>query len=146
MNRIGTIRYRASAVVVSNNELLTVRLQDPYSKIVNYFVPGGKVEEFETPSITAIRETWEEAGVRITLIEGSDLVVTYPFTWNNELFECTTTYFAAVCADRSIPNDHVDADYNLGAQWVPLDDIDKRMGFDPNILDPVMKIVTEHFL
>ncbi len=138
-------RNRASVVVVSCNELLTVRLQDPYTKIVNYFVPGGKIGEFETPTIAAIRETFEESGIGISLIEGSDLQVTYPFVWNNELFECTTTYFAAICSDRLIPKNHFDAEYNLGAQWIPLSEIDEKMGFDSNILDPVKKIVTKYF-
>jgi 8-oxo-dGTP pyrophosphatase MutT (NUDIX family) len=145
MREQGTKRYRASAVVVSNNELLTVRLQDPHTKSINYFIPGGKVEDSETSHATAERETWEETGVKISVIAGSELVVTYPFVWNNELIECTTAYFAATCLDRSIPVDNKDAEYNLGAQWLPLDQIERKMGFDLNILDPIKKIIKAYF-
>ncbi len=138
-------RYRASAVVVSNNELLTVLLEDPHTKITNFFIPGGKVEENESPELTAKRETFEESGINISVIPGSEIVITYPFTWNNELIECTTAFYAATCTDRTIPKNIRDASYNFGAQWLPISEIDEKMSFDRRILEPVKQLIANYF-
>ncbi len=138
-------RHRASAVVVFEGQLLTVRLQDPHTKVVNYFIPGGKVESGESPEDAAKRETLEEAGIKIKIIPGSEIVETYPFVWNNELIECTTAFFAATCDNPSLPKDINDAPYNLSAQWLPLSDIDAKFEFDQNIFEPIKRLITKYF-
>ena len=138
-------RHRASAVVVFEGQLLTVLLQDPHTKAINYFIPGGKVEDMESPEIAAKRETLEEAGIDISIIPGSETVTTYQFIWNNEHIECTTAFYAATCDDPSLPADIKDAPYNLGAQWLPISELDTKMGFDQNILEPIKRLITKYF-
>ena len=57
---------RTALVAVKNAEILLVR---QYRLLVNglaYEVPGGKIEENETPAAAAVRECLEEAGVLCT--------------------------------------------------------------------------------
>jgi len=138
-------RYRASAVVVADNKLLTVLLEDPKSKLTRYFIPGGKIEESESPEDAARREILEETGIEASIISDSKLVATYPFVWNGELFECTTTFFAATCRCSFIPTCIEDTEYNLGAQWIPLTQLDEKMGFDQNILGPIKSLIAKYF-
>ena len=132
-------------MVISEGHLLTVLLQDPHTEVINYFIPGGKVESSETPDMTAKRETLEEAGVDINIISGSEIVTTYPFVWNSELIECTTVFFAATCGNRNLPSVK-DASYNIGAHWLPLAEVDEKMGFDQNILEPIKRLIAKYFL
>ena len=61
-----TRHFCASAIVInpSDKKILLVKHQD-YSK---WLQPGGHMEDNETPEETAIREVFEETGIRIHLI------------------------------------------------------------------------------
>lgn len=138
-------RRRASAVVVANDKLLVVCLEDPHTKVTRYFVPGGKIEDCETAAGAAIRETREETGVQIIISNPVPVTITYPFTWNNIVYECTTSFFAATCEDPSIPEFIDDAPYNRGALWLEIAALEKFLGFDRPILKAVVAILKENF-
>lgn len=72
-------RIRASAVVIAEGQLLTVLLEDPHTKIIRHFVPGGAVESGETPADAAVRETLEETGIAVTLLPHPPVMARYPF-------------------------------------------------------------------
>lgn len=137
-------RERASAVVIHEGKLLTVLLEDPHTKVTRHFPPGGKIEKNEDPAQTAIRETLEETGIEISLTPHPPHVIVYPFVWNNITYECTTSYFAGTCTNPEISKVD-DADYNKGAEWIPLSKLDQYLGFDHQILSAVRTIARSAF-
>ncbi len=136
-------RHRASVVCVAEGHLLLVRLRDPVSGFVAPYPPGGRVEDGESPEETARRETLEETGLRVRVDPRSEVVDTYPFRWAGVDREVTTHYFAATLEDpftRELPP-VVDADYNLGALWMPVEDALAAMGSVPAIAASVAKVL-----
>ena len=138
-------RIRASAVVVHAGKLLVVRLEDPHTKVTQLFVPGGKIEDGESAAAAAIRETFEETGVRIQLSNPIPFKTTYPFRWNDVVYQCTTSFFAAGCNDSSIPGINDDAPYNKGAFWLNLHEVEKAIGFDQQISAAVTTVIKKYF-
>jgi 8-oxo-dGTP pyrophosphatase MutT (NUDIX family) len=117
-------RLRASAICSAGGYLLVVRLRDPVTGEEALYPPGGAVEPGESPAETARRETLEETGLHVRVHEDLVVVDTYPFRWAGVDREITTYYFAAALEgafDRALPKVE-DADYNLGAAWVPIDE------------------------
>jgi len=55
---------RAAVVAVRNGEVLLARQYRLLIKAVSYEIPGGKIDEHETPEAAASRECFEETGVR----------------------------------------------------------------------------------
>lgn len=55
---------RAAVVAVQNNKVLFVRQYRLLIDALSYEIPGGRVDESETPEAAAIRECLEETGVR----------------------------------------------------------------------------------
>ena len=60
------IHYCASAFVINpeNKKILLVK----HKKFNRWAQPGGHIEENETPEETALRETYEETGIKVKLI------------------------------------------------------------------------------
>ncbi len=134
-------RLRASAVCEAEGRLLLVRLRDPVSGEEALYPPGGAIEPGEAPEEAARRETLEETGVRVLVDPGRVLVDRYPFTWGGVLYDVTTHYFAAT--PEAPPVEQlprvVDADYNLGAAWVPLDEALRAI--HPRVVDAVRAVL-----
>lgn len=127
-------RLRASAVCVHDGELLCVRLRDPVTGILRLFAPGGAVEPGETPAQAAARETFEETGYRVQPDLGSERIARYPFVWAGENVDCTTHFFRArLRGDKRAPAATRDADYNEGAVWLPLCQLEDALGFHREI-------------
>ena len=131
-------RHRASAVCVHEHALLCVRLRDPVSGVARLFVPGGAIADGESPAAAAERETLEETGYAVRAEPDSELVARYPFVWAGLRIECTTHFFRArLCSDRDAPAGTHDADFNEGALWLPLQELETELGFDAAILKAV---------
>jgi 8-oxo-dGTP pyrophosphatase MutT (NUDIX family) len=58
--------FVAGAFIIKNNRILFLR----HKKYDMWLQPGGHVEERETPDEAAIRETMEEAGLEIEILDG----------------------------------------------------------------------------
>lgn len=68
------MRNRGSSVIIENNKVALikrVRAEQEY-----YVFPGGGIEHGESPEQAAIRETFEELGVRV-VIKGSLGIINY---------------------------------------------------------------------
>ncbi|MCD0171397.1 Nudix hydrolase [Deinococcus sp. 23YEL01] len=68
------ISHRAAGVVILNasGDLLLVRengVPGQRQKAGLWHIPSGTVEDGENPQDTAVREAWEEAGVRVRLLK-----------------------------------------------------------------------------
>jgi 8-oxo-dGTP pyrophosphatase MutT (NUDIX family) len=136
-------RLRASAVCEAEGCLLLVRLRDPVSGVEGAYPPGGAVEAGETAAEAARRETLEETGLRVRVDPERELVDVYPFRWAGEDREITTHYFAATLEDAfdtKLP-DVIDADYNLGALWLPVDEAMKALAAHPAIAAAVARVL-----
>lgn len=138
-------RIRASAVVVSNDRLLTVLLEDPLTKVIRHFLPGGAVEKGESPAEAALRETLEETGIVIELLSQPPVIARYPFTWNGQVYDCTTSFFAGTCDIPKVNPVINDAVYNKGVAWIAMKDIEELLGFDRHICNATMAVLRSAF-
>lgn len=136
-------RRRASVVCVHQGALLCVRMRDPVSQVTRCFVPGGGIEPGESVMAAAERETREETGFAVCADAASEHIARYPFVWAGVEVDVTTHFFRARLApgvDARTPETVVDADYNLGALWLPLDDLETALGFHVVIHDAVREL------
>lgn len=135
-------RLRASAVCEAGGRLLLVRLRDPVTGVEALYPPGGGVEPDEAPEETARRETLEETGVRVRVDPEIVFVDRYPFTWAGVDYDVTTHYFAATPEEPPAELVKVvDADYNLGAVWVPTKEALDAMAIHPAIASAVDRVL-----
>lgn len=128
-------RHRSSAIVVHQNKILGFHAIDPTNHKRYFFMPGGKIEEGETPEQAAIRETFEETGYKIRLLPGQRLRRRYDFEWNGQFFASDVIFFVGSLDEEwHVPHPVQDADYNKGAEWIRIQDIDEYFGYQPDIL------------
>jgi 8-oxo-dGTP pyrophosphatase MutT (NUDIX family) len=120
---------------------LTVRAIDPASRQNYLFLPGGGVEQNELHAVAAVRETLEETGYRITVVD-PPLVRAYRFIWGGKPFDCLTSFFRGeFIAPTETPAPTLDDDPNLhGIDWVPVDQIDQVFAYNETILQAVRKL------
>src|SRR6478609_7108920 len=88
-------RIRASVLCAHEGKLLLVRQQDPSSKRIYLFPPGGKIEPGERPVDAARRETLEETGFDVVIEEASESILEYLFDWGGAQVPCKTHFFRA---------------------------------------------------
>jgi 8-oxo-dGTP diphosphatase len=60
-------RIRAAAVIVKDNAILLVKHKHPVKGVEWWVPPGGGLLEKESVYECAVRETWEEAGIKVVL-------------------------------------------------------------------------------
>ncbi len=102
---------------------------------LNKWVPsGGKIENNETPEQAAIREVFEETGLKIELISKNDTPSNLPQPFGvqlnvikpNEVDHLDWIYFAK-CDNDNFVADKTEA---LDAKWVSIDEINSLDTFD----------------
>lgn len=116
-------------------------MRDPATNVELLFPPGGGIEPGERPEETAQRETLEETGVRVRVDASICETVRYPYPWAGVTYDVTTHYFAAVLDEAFSPTLPVvkDADYNLGASWVAVEEAPRQMA--PVIAEAVGRVL-----
>jgi tRNA(adenine34) deaminase len=130
-----TYRHRASVIVIHENKILGFHAIDPTTKKKYFFMPGGKIDPGETAAETAVRETQEETGYQIRLLPNLELRRRYDFEWDGKLNSCDTIFFVGVLDENwHEPFPVKDADYNKGAEWLPLKHLDRTFDYHPDIL------------
>lgn len=104
----------SSAILVRDGKLLLIRrLHPPAANL--YAFPGGRAEPGETPEQTALREFYEETGIRG---ENPRLFATYDLKGENDAPERRTHFFLSVfLIDAASNQDAVAADDASDAGW-----------------------------
>lgn len=137
-------RLRTSVVCVHSNKILVFRAVDPHSGKEYFFLPGGKIEDGEDRRVCAERETLEETGYKVRVSPRSEVRKEYIFRWNNKDYFCKTHFFKAdLLGDPQKPNAVHDADYNKGAEWIPVSEASKIFTYHRAILLAVMELLED---
>lgn len=114
---------RAAVAVVNGNDLLLVRQYRVLINGLSYELPGGRVDDGETPEAAAARECQEETGVACPLLRPLLEYLPSLDIWKNPTFVYYAETTGVVSPGKS--DRHV---------WVPLDE-SVEMIFDGRITD-----------
>ncbi len=95
-------------------------------------LPGGAIEPGETPAEAAVRETHEETGYQCELATNIATISHYQFRWDGLVYDCECHWFLATPLN-DLPKQVDDAQYLLGARWLPADRVIALMSYHPHI-------------
>ncbi len=135
-----SVRNSAKAILVKDNEILLNRCS---SRLGQYYaLPGGGQREGETLQEALVREVLEETGLRV---RPERLCGVYEhITTGREDGNGHKIYFVFVCTPegkgREKPTER-DA-FQLGSQWVKLEDIPHTRLFPQAIRDNVLRMLS----
>jgi len=134
-------RIRASIVCVYNDSLLVFKGVDPTSLKTYWFLPGGKIENNESPWSCAEREAFEETGYRIQSLRESETIKEYLHWWDGNQYLCKTFFYRGVLTESwSKPKPVIDADYNKGVEWLNLDAAIASFAYTKEIQEAVIAL------
>lgn len=78
------IRKAVRCYLIKDNKIVVTKYKEGNKKAGYYEIPGGKIEEGETPEQTAIREMKEETGIKIRNLKyKGNMIIEYP----NRIFD-----------------------------------------------------------
>jgi 8-oxo-dGTP pyrophosphatase MutT (NUDIX family) len=83
-------QYRSSRAIIKNGQSVLLL----YSKKLDYYMlPGGRIEQGESPQDCVIREVKEETGFRVKALEETLVIKEYfdDSTWESHFFLCELT-------------------------------------------------------
>ena len=124
-------RWRTIVLCTQGNELLMVEMVDPLSKKFIWSLPGGGIEQKETPLVAAKRELFEETGHKAE--DWAFLEQTrYDFGWNGRLVPCLGEWFRARTPNVSDTHTIIDAHVRAWA-WIPLGQVSERLAYQPHV-------------
>jgi tRNA(adenine34) deaminase len=135
-------RKRASVVVIHKNKILGFHGVDPKSGESYFFLPGGKIENGESPHEAGIRETFEETGYKIKILHEPAFIRKYEFYWDGILNHCETSFFLGVLDQAwNEPKKIIDADYHRGVDWIPSNEVGRIFSYSKDILWATQKLI-----
>lgn len=135
-------RQRSSVIVVHEGKILGFNAIDPYNQEPYFFLPGGAIEENETPSEAAARECFEETGYKVRVLEETAFERKYDFYWNGETHHCHTYFYVAeLDQEFTAPKDIKDASYHKGVDWLPVKSAAAVFSYNKDILWAVQKLL-----
>lgn len=139
-----TLRRRACAVCLANDQVLMVCLRDPLSSLERLFPPGGKIEPGESSVQAAEREAFEETGFKVRARGRPAVTARYDFDWNGKTYDCITEFHLcelveAFRAPKTGQEAVQDADYNKGAIWLPVSEVSRVLDFERSIQEAVLR-------
>jgi len=140
LDEIPIKRYTAAVICLHQGQLLTVRLEDPTTKVQQLYLPGGKIESGETSQEAAIRETLEETGYHVQLTGNEPIRFSQVVRWDGQLFDRTTEAFSATVVSHS-GQAVQDAPYHRGVVWLPHASIRKEFAYMVGLTDEIGKIL-----
>ncbi len=106
-------RIRAAAIIIKDNAILLVKNRHPQNGTEWWVPPGGGLSQKETVYDCAIRETWEEAGIKVTLgkiLYIREFVDLEYHRHNFEIFILAESFSGAPTIKNLVPGD-VDSAY-----------------------------------
>ncbi|MCB0411604.1 MAG: GNAT family N-acetyltransferase [Bdellovibrionales bacterium] len=134
------LRKRVSVVVVHDGQILAFKAEDPKSQQKYVFLPGGVPEEEETLVQAAKRETLEETGYNVEIVESPSLFRKYDFEWDGVMHDCETHYFLGRLQGTNSKKVN-DASYHQGVTWVPVEKMESVFSYHAGILNPLKEMV-----
>ena len=121
-------RVAAYAVVTSERGLLLTQFDAQTNLVGDWGLPGGGLDEGESPVDGVHREVWEETGQRIEL---GELVTVQSDHWVGrapggalEDFHAVRIVYAATCPEPTEVVVHDVGGTTSDARWVPFDEVD----------------------
>lgn len=106
---------KAGIVVVRNKSVLLVRQYRLLINDLSWEIPGGKVNESESPKAAALRECLEETGVKC--IDAHPLIF---YQQGLDTISNPTHIFYADSIEDDLELDAIDPQETSGSEWVPL--------------------------
>ena len=94
-----TIRKAVRCYLIKGNKVVVTKYNEPSQKAGYYDIPGGKIEDGETPEQTVIREMVEETGLEVKNMKfKGKTIIEYP----NRIFDLMYLYAMNVKENHKI--------------------------------------------
>lgn len=130
-------QYCSSAYTIDFEEKKILLM---YNKKLNKWLqPGGHVEGFETPEETAIRETFEETGIKIKILgpsfDGKKYQPIAVEHYKNKVGDMIDIQFLAIPLSKKLNNN----EKNI-AKWFTFEEMSKSLEIEEDIKNKVIKL------
>ena len=110
---------KARAIIMKDNKLLAIKVVYKDDRPDHYLFPGGGVDEGETISAAAVREAYEEYGVRVCPVKQlGKQYYSVQMRYNNELFYSKRVEYHYICKLDSIDNN---SDFGIEGEFDRVD-------------------------
>lgn len=122
------IRRAVRCFLIKENKIVAIQYKDENKKAGYYDIPGGKIEDGESPFDTAIREMKEETGIDILNLRNKGIMrVEYP----------DRVYIFHTFITNEYTGDPVEKEENF-AEWIDIDELvnNKKILSNLKILEP----------